>query len=97
MLSYEDCLALSDLTEEEVAAVAEHEQIPHIVAASLGQYLVHTPQGVPMLKRMILEDIENAQRRGDWKHAIELKFVLRHFVETHPERLELAGPGKAAD
>ena len=84
MLSYEDCLAMSDLTEEEVAAIAEHEHIPEMAAAALGSYLVHTPEGVPMLKRMILDDIEHAKATGHLEHALHLKMVLRHFVETHP-------------
>lgn len=92
MLSYEDCLGLSDLTEEEIAAIAEHEHVPQMAAAALGQYLVHTPEGVPMLKRMILEDMENAQKQGNWNHALELKAVLRHFVETHPDNPALAKP-----
>ncbi|MCG8693294.1 MAG: hypothetical protein MI806_18990 [Minwuiales bacterium] len=84
MLSYEDCLALCDLTEEEIAAIAEHEHIPRIVAAELGQYLCHRDDGVPMIRRMILEDIEAAQSRGDRRHAGHLRLVLKHFVETHP-------------
>ncbi len=33
MISFEDCIALCGLTEEEVAAVAEHEYLPEIAAA----------------------------------------------------------------
>jgi hypothetical protein len=94
MLCYEDCLALCDLTEEEIAAIAEHEHIPDMAAANLGNYLVHTPQGVPMLKRMIVEDIAAAKRQCNWEHALQLKLVLRHFVEHHPDRPALAAPGK---
>ncbi len=92
MLSYEDCLALSDLTEEEVAAIAEHEHIPDMAAAALGSYLVHTPEGVPMLKRMILDDIEHAKATGHREHALNLKMVLRHFIDTHPHAPALAAP-----
>ncbi len=92
MLSYEDCLALSDLSEDEVAAIAEHEHIPEMAAAAMGNYLMHTNAGVPMLKRMILEDIEHAKATGHWEHALELKMVLRHFVETHPHAPALTGP-----
>ena len=85
MLTYEDCVALSDLTEEEIEAIEEHEHIPAIIAAELGNYLVHTPEGIPVLKRIILEDIEASKARGDRKHEIKLRLVLRHFVQTHPE------------
>ncbi|MGI9412810.1 MAG: hypothetical protein ACR2PM_04035 [Hyphomicrobiales bacterium] len=96
MLSYEDCQALSDLTEEEIEAIAEHEHIPQMAAAALGSYMVHSAEGVPMLKRMILEDMENAQRRGDWEHALQLKLVLRHFIETHPDHPALGKPAKVS-
>ena len=85
MLSYEDCVGLCDLTEEEVDAIAEHEHIPNIVAAELGNFLVHDEAtGVPKIRRFILEDIEVAEQRGDKKHVLALKLVLKHFIDTHP-------------
>lgn len=85
MLTLEDCIALSDLTEEEVEAIAEHEHCPEIIAAELGNYLIHSPAGVPMLKRIIIDDIHAARAREDWGRALKLRMVLRHFVATHPE------------
>jgi hypothetical protein len=85
MLTYEDCVGLSDLTEDEIEAIAEHEHIPEIVAAEFGSYLVHTDDGVPKIRRIILDDIELAERRGDAEHAMTLKLVLKHFVDTHPQ------------
>lgn len=96
MLTYEDCVALSELTEEEIAAIQEHEHLPAIVAAELGAYLLHSPDGVPCLKRMILDDIEAARARQDWEHALKLRLVLRHFVLTHPEHRTKDGAEKNA-
>ena len=85
MLSYEDCLGFCDLTEEEVDAIAEHEHIPNIVAAELGNFLVQDETtGVPKIRRFILEDIEAAQQRGDKTRVLALKLVLKHFIDTHP-------------
>lgn len=84
MLSYEDCVELSDLTEEEIEAIAQHEHLPEMAALELGSYLVHTPEGVPMIKRIILDDIEEERRRGHDQKALQLKLVLKHFVDTHP-------------
>ncbi|MEE4379228.1 MAG: hypothetical protein V2J55_17195 [Candidatus Competibacteraceae bacterium] len=84
MLTYEDCVGLSDLTEGEIEAISQHEHLPEIVAAELGSYLVHDAMGVPMLKRIIIEDIEQARRREDQQHVLRLKLVLKHFIETHP-------------
>ncbi len=84
MLTYEDCLELSDLTEEEIEAIAQHEHLPEMAALELGSYLVHTSEGIPVIKRIILEDIEDARRRGHTEKALQLKLVLKHFVDTHP-------------
>ena len=84
MLTLQDVIDYSNVTEEEIDAIAEHEHIPKIVAAELGNYLVHSPDGVPMLKRIILEDIESAMNRGDEHHARDLRLVLQHFNLEHP-------------
>jgi len=83
MLRVDDCIALSDLTEEEIAAIAEHEHIPAIAAAEMGAYLMQMPGGEMRLKRMILDDIAAARARDDWAHALALRLVLRNFVAEH--------------
>ena len=75
MLTLQDCIELSDLTEEEVLAIAEHENIPEMVAVELGSYLVHSAAGEKRIKRMIVDDIEHARASGDIKHAALLKKV----------------------
>ena len=96
MLRLEDCLALCDLSEDEVLAIAEHEHIPEIAATELGNYLVHSPDGERCIKAMIRDDIDAAAARGDRVHALALKLVLRNFVLEHPRcderiRRELRG------
>jgi len=83
MLTYEDCLALSDLTEDEVRAIAEHEHVPELVAMELGNYLLHCDDGIPRLKRILLDDLEAARARGDTRHAIVLRGVLVQFLRNH--------------
>lgn len=84
MLCLEDCFDFSDLAEDEVAAIAEHEHIPEIVAAELGNELLKTNTGVMQLHTMILEDIETALARGRLEHAAELATTYQHFQTTHP-------------
>ena len=84
MLTFEDCLALAELTEEEVDAIAEHEHVPEMLAMELGNYLVHADDGVPRISRIIIEDIEAAELRGDRDRVLRLKLVLQHFVAAHP-------------
>ena len=60
MLSLEDCLEFCDLEQDEVAAIAEHEHVPTIVAAELGCELLKSEAGVARLHTMILDDIQVA-------------------------------------
>ena len=95
MLSYDDCLGFCELTPEEIAAIARHEHLPEIVALELGAHLCTTPEGKETLKRMILDDIEDAREQGDMKAAARLELVLQHFVETcldRPSPAELDRP-----
>ncbi len=92
MLTLRDCIGLCDVTEDEIAAVAEHERIPMICAAERANYMVHRPDGVPMLMRMILEDIAVAEAREDWAHWRKLRLTLYHFIQNHPD----IQPDKAA-
>ncbi len=86
MLSFDDCVGLSQLTTEEIAAIARHEHLPEIAALEMGWSLCGSPEGEQLIRRMILEDIEDARRRGEAQEAATLRLVLRHFEETHPGR-----------
>ena len=86
MLTPEDCLALCQLTEAEVAAIAEHEHVSEVIAMEMGQYLCHTPEGEARIERMIVEDIKVARSKGNITHMSKLVGVLRHFVENHPHK-----------
>lgn len=83
MLTFQDCLGLSELTEEEILAVAEHENIPELAALEFGNYLMRTPSGERRLKRIILDDIAAARKSGNIRHAATLKLVLRHYCQEH--------------
>jgi hypothetical protein len=83
MLTLEDCIDLCGLTEEEILAIAEHENLDEMAAVALGSYLVQTPDGERRIKKMIVEDIQTSRTRGDTRHAAMLKLVLKHYVEAH--------------
>ncbi len=84
MLSLEDCIGLCGLSEEEVRAIAQHEHIPEIAAAELGNYLVSSPDGELCIKAMIRDDIAQAASRANRERQLALKWVLRNFVLQHP-------------
>lgn len=83
MLTLEDCIGLSELDEEEILAIAEHEHIPEMAAVEMGNYLCHTPEGERRIRRMIVDDISKARERGDTRHAAVLKTALKHYVAEH--------------
>ncbi|MFC6673263.1 hypothetical protein [Marinobacterium aestuariivivens] len=85
MLTYQECLDLCGLSEDEIEAIAEHEHLEPIIAMALGQYLV-THQEESRIKRIILDDIQRAEDKGNQRHAEALRKVLKHFLATHPER-----------
>ncbi len=102
MLSYEDCLAMCGLSEDEVLAIAEHEHIPALAAMELGNYLATSPGGEACIRSMIRDDIAAAAERGNRERELALKLVLRNFVLGHPscdERLrrELRLPERRSD
>ena len=83
MLTLQDCIELSDLSEDEILAIAEHEHLPEMVAVEMGCYLCHTPAGDKRIRRMIADDIQHARDRGDVRHAALLRTVLKHYLAEH--------------
>lgn len=85
MINMDDIMDMTDLTHEEIAAIAEHEGLPDLNAAALADYMMHVHKGAQRVNRMISEDIRAALHRDDAAHARELIVVLQHFIATHPE------------
>lgn len=83
MISIDDIIGMSGLSEAEVAALAEHEHIPETAAAALGAYLLHQSHGAERIAAMIRDDIRAALARNDRAHARELFSALRHFLAVH--------------
>jgi len=95
MLTLEDCIAFSELTEEEILAIADHEHIPEMVAAEMGNYLVHSPSGEIRVRAIIVDDIKEAESSGDRTRVIVLKLILKRYLGEHPvaERRQQTRPG----
>jgi len=85
MITIEDCIAMCGLTQDEVLAIAEHDHIPEIAAAALGQYLLTQDDGTEKISAMLRDDIRLAIRRNDLAHARQLFMALRHFLSSHPQ------------
>jgi hypothetical protein len=95
MLTLEDCIALSELTEGEIDAIAEHEHIPEIVAAELGAYLIHLSAGRQIILEMLHDDIGAAQTRNDHAHSAKLKLILARFIQHFPINTETRASDQA--
>jgi hypothetical protein len=96
MINLEDCIALSGLTEAQVLAIAEHEHVPEIAATALAQYLSNQEHGMEKIRDMIVDDIRQAQERGDKAHVLTLLHVLHHFLKSHAEVCPVQHPWSKA-
>ena len=85
MLGLQDIIGMCECTEEEIRAVAMHENVPDAIATELAEYIITGEDGVLKLRKIIVDDIQMAKRAGNEEKATQLNEVLKHFVATHPE------------
>jgi len=83
MLTIEDCIAMCRLTDEEIDAIAEHEDLSTKTALEMGHYFCKTINSELRLNRIIADDIEAATERGDFAHAAKLRRFIQYFLEHH--------------
>jgi len=83
MLSLQDCVDCSELSEAEIEIIAEHEHVPQIIAAELAFHLLHTPDGMLQLQEMMRESILKARSLGHTRRAFLLLRIYRHFIHEH--------------
>ena len=93
MISYEDCAAMCGLDLDEIAAIAEHEHMPEVAAAALGNYLLHRAGGETEIRCMLVDDIRAALAENRLERATQLLMALRHFMHEHPGAARSSGNG----
>jgi hypothetical protein len=69
MLALRDCIDMCDLTEQEVAAIAEEENLPPIVAVLVGCNLLRSRDGLEHMRWLLRNRAERAVDRGDHASA----------------------------
>lgn len=84
MLTLEDCIAFCDLTEDEILAIAEHENVPEIVAAEIGTDLLKSSQGIFQIEYFIRDNLEKAKLSGQEAKTKQLDRVYASFHATYP-------------
>jgi hypothetical protein len=84
VLTFEDCLGLCELTEDEIEAIGQHEHLPQIIALAMGENLLHKPEGDRIIRQYILDDIDDCREKGDLYRLARFERALEHFVAAHP-------------
>jgi hypothetical protein len=84
MVSLAACIAMSSLDAPEIEAIAEHERIPIILAATFADHLLHQVDGAERIRQMIVNDIGMAAQNGQTDRVAELTEALDHFLQQHP-------------
>ena len=89
MLTLTDCVDLAcgeaGIYPDEIAAVAEHEKLPFIVAVEKGVWMMEQSWGGPAIRQIIQDDLAIAAANGSWEHAGELSSTYLDACHHLPE------------
>jgi hypothetical protein len=86
MLSLLDCIDYSDLTEDEVEVIAEHEHVPFAGAVQMACCLAQSEEGTRRLCCLLKDAVCDAEACGR-KDALALaERALSQFTRAHPQR-----------
>ena len=86
MISIEDLIEFSELSPEEIEAIAEHDNEQLIISLTHNE-LVNCEEGLCILQKYILDDLKRAQLKGDKKRVRELKHTYKVFIKMHQTRV----------
>ena len=73
---------MSELSNEAIRAIAEHEHIPEVVAAELGQQLVKATGGIAEIRRFMEENLALAVQAGVHDRINDRRQVLDRFLAS---------------
>ena len=82
-LTVQECVDMSELANEAIRAIAEHEHIPEVVAAELGQELLKATGGIAEIRRILEASLELAVRAGEQDKINDRKRVLERFISSY--------------
>ncbi len=84
MLTLADCLDFIDLDRDTIDVIAEHEQLPAMVAAELGNALLADLRGIHRLHQMHRELIAHAAEHRHLAHEKTLRQIYARFRRKYP-------------
>lgn len=90
MLSLQDCLDFSDIPQDTIEAIAEHEQVPEIVAAEIGCTLISTRQGICRIRQYFRDNLAHARDCGQTAKARAVDKAYHEFELAYPLRNHVA-------
>ena len=92
MLTLQDCVDLAcseaGIKPDEIAAVAEHEKLPYIVAVEKGAWMMEQSWGGPAIRQIIQDDLSTAAAHGSWRHVNELTSTYIDACHHLPEGID---------
>lgn len=84
MLTLDECIGMSGLTDDEITVIAECRRLPTIVAVEVGHSLLQTAKGKFILRGHISDLLEKAKLAGRREKARHLDRVLTQFNARYP-------------
>lgn len=84
MLSLTDCLDFIDLDHKTIEIIAEHQNMPLVLAVELGNILLADLRGIWVLHDMHRDLISQAAERGDLERERELRIIYTAFSRKYP-------------
>lgn len=85
MLTFEDCVELSELPEDVIQAIALHDHIPMMIALEMGVKMLHSPAGLRHIRQCILEDLNHYRQKGNNHCCQHYAQILDRFDASHPD------------
>lgn len=84
MLSLTDCLDFIDLDRATIEVIAEHQHIPPVVAAELGDKLLASAKGIYRIHEMHRDLIAKAAQTNHLAREKELRKIYAGFTRKYP-------------
>jgi hypothetical protein len=84
MISIRDCIDYSNLTDDEVEVIAEHEHLPFDSAAQLACCLAQSDEGSQVLRCLLKDAVCDARTCGKQQALRLARRALRQFSANHP-------------
>jgi hypothetical protein len=84
MLSLTDCFDFIDLDRETIDIIAQHQGLPTIVAAELGNQLIADLRGIHAIHQMHRDLLAHAAEREDLEEEQRLRKAYTAFKRKYP-------------